>query len=609
MNYIQNYSIAIIGSGPSGISVAIELSKLFKNANLENYEIHIFEKSDSLCKTILRTGNGRCNFSNKRIDSQKYHNAQFVSKFLDFGYFNTSNFLDDLGLVSIEKENGFLFPLSNSAKTVRHVLLHAIQNNPNIYVHLNFEINDMQELSNFDYVIFSTGSALKANLLPKDVDFNNFIGLLCPIECNEKDIKKLGHLRAKCNLKLLRDNIIIFQEKGEVQFREYGISGIVCFNASRYIKNGDIIELDFLDVYDSIDFPNKIENKIKNGIFPSNDLTNSNDIRDMLHNSLIGITDNSLIDVITNRILNKFSYSNSNTLETENIANTLINEIRHFKLTFSKLHDDNKTIQIYRGGVDVNSINPVNMQIITSDQNRTYFACGDAIDVDGPCGGYNLNWAFSTGIRCAIGIFDDICKHEITNKNTNDLDFLDEKEALYLLKQGKAIIVQTDTVMGTSASVDYCDTNKLVNGIKQAPHSKPVALLASNVEQVKKFVDNIPDYALSFIKEEWPGGLTLIFNANNQCDKSITSNKNTIAFRIPAYKPLLDLIDKLGSPLATSSANLFSKASAFSVIALDQKIINNTNGIFLGDECGLNASYGIASTIIDCTNDEPIFIR
>ena len=244
-------SIAIVGGGPSGLSAAIATSRIFEGKD-KNCQIVIFDETSKVGKTILRTGNGRCNITNSRLDINKFFNSDFVSSFFEKdenGIVKNNpviNFCKSIGLELIAKQTGEVFPFSNSAKTVRDAFQRAL--NPKfVKTVLNEKISSLSQLSEFDQIIVSTGSSLfEMSEFTKLV--KPFGGILCPIICVERDLKDIDGLRVRCNVKLYRKDRCIFEENGEVLFRKYGLSGIVIFNASRFAKKEDKIVLDFSNV-------------------------------------------------------------------------------------------------------------------------------------------------------------------------------------------------------------------------------------------------------------------------------------------------------------------------------------------------------------------------
>lgn len=339
--------IAVIGGGPAGLAAAV-------TAFHEGADVTVVEKGKESGRTILRTGNGRCNFSNLNIDIDKYYNADFVRQATLAWDFNTCAFLEHYGLIWVANEQGMCFPLSNRAESVLWVLRD------------HFDFSEMHEVTNtdtfdtsgFDAVVYAMGNTWPGA---------KFTPVLCPIEVLEKDeLKYLDGCRVKCGVKVVRSGEVIFEEAGEVQFRKYGLSGIVIFNASRYAQPGDKIQLDFthfVQNWSKAMFEDRVEN------FGSD-----------LHYFFSGFVSEDIGYLIFHRL--------SSLDDDDELYNTLTK----FEFTVDKLHDDPKTVQVMRGGIPVDEIDPVRMH-----WKDNIYVAGEMVDVDGPCGGYNLDWAFRSG--------------------------------------------------------------------------------------------------------------------------------------------------------------------------------------------------------------------
>ena len=371
--------LAIIGSGPAGITAAISASHFAG----DDVEIHIFEQKRELCKTILATGNGRCNFSNVAIDVEKYHNADFVREFNSHKQAGESvcEILTSLGLEITTNDAGLMFPASMKASSVRDVLLNAF-NKTDVKVHFNEEAWYGDCFHGFDLGIIASGHHTFYN----GVDWWGYEKKLCPIVTHD-DVSVADNVRSKVKLTLLRDDNVIFEEAGEVQFRKYGISGIVAFNASRYAEKYDIIRLDFTE-------PCLIgDNKKEHFRHRFEDYLTTNPYS-LIPNPLDLFFKGFLHDHVAKLIIDRMNGNNS--------FDKLYNLITSFELKVNGLLDDDKLFQVCRGGIMVNRISPETLKVDFEDD-WSYpcdlHICGEAIDVDGPCGGYNLTWAFESGWR------------------------------------------------------------------------------------------------------------------------------------------------------------------------------------------------------------------
>jgi len=141
-------------------------------------------------------------------------------------------------------------------------------------------------------------------------------------------------------------------------------------------------------------------------------------------------------------------------------------------------------------------------------------------------------------------------------------------------KNGNIGIFPTDTVYGIGC--DCFNTNGIDNlyKVKLRNYNKPINVLVSNIEMVKKLVKNINPIEQKLMETFWPGSLTIVFNKSKIIPDLLTSNLNTVGIRMPNNKICLDLIKKLGCPIATSSANIADESPA---ICVNDKLITDFN--------------------------------
>lgn len=185
------------------------------------------------------------------------------------------------------------------------------------------------------------------------------------------------------------------------------------------------------------------------------------------------------------------------------------------------------------------------------------------------------------------------------------MEFSTIEKAAASLKTGEAVIFPTDTVYGLGVLPSAADSPSLLFELKERPQDKPVAWLVGRVEDLARYGENIPEYALDLAKKHWPGALTLIVNASAQVPSAYSSDANTIGLRMPNSATALQLIELAGAPLATTSANISGKPAPACAGDLDQELCNRVACIVYGNEC----EVGIASTVVDCTGDEPVVLR
>lgn len=177
--------------------------------------------------------------------------------------------------------------------------------------------------------------------------------------------------------------------------------------------------------------------------------------------------------------------------------------------------------------------------------------------------------------------------------------------AVAILKNGGIGIFPTDTVYGLGCDCLNIDAINKLYISKNREFNKPINILVSNINMINKFVKNINHIEQKLIEYFWPGALTIIFDKTNLISNLLTSNLSTIGIRMPNNKICLELIEKYGSPLATTSANLSDETPALSVNDKLKQDFNNTVD-FIIDSGELN---GTPSTIVRVDNNEIIILR
>ena len=372
--------IAIIGGGASGLFCGALLNTI-------NAEIHLFEKNNKLGKKILASGNGKCNFTNLNDYKDKYSN-EFAENIINkFSPNMTINEFEKMGLVYKSDDQGRCYPVSENASSVLDCLKGKLSN---IRIRLESAIDKIEIVDNkwkvyfnndvevFDYVICSSGS-LASNLgsekaydyLKKlDINISELNSSLTPVIVKE-NVKMLSGVRVKCNVKLLNNkNDLVYEENGELLFKDNGVSGIAVFNCTHYInrKKDDKYKL-------IVDVSNGLSEEYLISYFKRKD-----------ENSLFkGFLNDKIGDYIKNNIEIK---KNMN----EDVILRLVKKIKNLEFNVVSLYPL-KEGQVCSGGVLVDQVDE-NLRLI---KYPSIYIAGELLDVDGLCGGYNLQFAWSCG--------------------------------------------------------------------------------------------------------------------------------------------------------------------------------------------------------------------
>jgi len=215
-----------------------------------------------------------------------------------------------------------------------------------------------------------------------------------------------------------------------------------------------------------------------------------------------------------------------------------------------------------------------------------------------PCGegcGYagGIMSAAADGLRVASALAKMMNLARYLRGATKD-DFGLAAEAL---RQGKAVIVPTDTVYGIGVSVEHAASPETIYDLKGRDHGKPIAWLVGSPADLEKYGKDVSKAARELADKHWPGALTLVVKASDAVPAAFASEEGTIGLRMPAHPAVLDLIDRVGSPLAVSSANVSGKEASSSFEDLDEQLVSKT-AVALRDD---GPCHSQASTVVDCT--------
>ena len=367
--------ILVVGAGASGIVAAINYKR-----NHRSDEVIVIERLDSSLKKLLASGNGKCNLGNTNIDFSLYNNPSFAKKIID-GY----DYKKFFSSISIETKSfgGLAYPVSESAVSVKEALLNSAKNLgisvKNAEKLVDFEVKEKIEITTdkAKYLVDklylagglksspklgSDGSVLDI-LLKHGYKVNSPQAGLCPLYTKEKT-KLVDGIRVKSTVSLYQNNKLIHKEDGEVLFKEHGLSGIVIFNTMSIIARD----------------PNKTY-KICLDLLP--DFSN-----EYLKNYRKSHKFSELLLAFINPKISKYL---SERFKSEN---EIFDSLKNLEFTFDKSYGFDFS-QVSVGGIDVSEVD----ENLMSKREKNVYIIGELIDIDGPCGGYNLTWAFASAIK------------------------------------------------------------------------------------------------------------------------------------------------------------------------------------------------------------------
>lgn len=392
--------IGIIGAGASGMAAAL--------AAAENPEVEVLvlERQSRVGRKLLATGNGRCNLTNLHALEGGYHgeSPDFSKEALTrFSPEETLAWFRSLGLYTVAEPSGRVYPYSDQANSVVDVLRLAMDK-PNITLVTGFTVEKIRrepegftlssrEDSYFCHKVIVACGGLAGSKLGGTMSGYQLLGklghrstrlrpALVQIKCGWGGVVGLKGVRANCHVKIFRDEALFAQSTGELQFTEMGLSGPVIFEISRDVcfgKGDWEARLDFLPEMSPAELEAMLlERQQRN--FPMEEL-----LTGILHNRL-------------GRVLTKaagIGGRQAGDLTREEIAQ-VCRTVKAFAIPLTEpLGMD--SAQVTAGGVLTENFDPQTME---SRLVPGLYACGEVLDVDGDCGGYNLQWAWSSG-RCA----------------------------------------------------------------------------------------------------------------------------------------------------------------------------------------------------------------
>ena len=399
--------VLVIGAGASGLTAAIMASRY-------GSVVTVLEKNKQNGKKIIVSGSGRCNYFNDDFNIKHYHseNINILSNIINEENKNkVLDFMKSIGVVE-RIENGYYYPYSNQSISVLSALeREAKKLNVNIvnnsfvtsikYDNNLFVVTTDDETYTANKLILATGSnayykdLVNTYELAKSLDLNiiDVKPALVQLIVNNSITKKWAGVRCKVKLDLYEDNIFIKQEKGEVTLTDYGISGICALNLSGIIKRG----------------LSKHKYNIKINFVP-NIASNPEDMIKYLDNYSKIINDRLVIELLDNLI----NYKLGNIL-VSNLVNKKYNDLKkHEKeliatnlTSFNVLINDTKEFndaQVSSGGVDLEEID---IKTFESHKIKNLYIIGELLDVYGDCGGYNLGFAWLSGIIAGSSVNND----------------------------------------------------------------------------------------------------------------------------------------------------------------------------------------------------------
>ncbi|MBQ9069664.1 MAG: NAD(P)/FAD-dependent oxidoreductase [Eggerthellaceae bacterium] len=449
--------IAIVGGGASGLAAAIAAARTASGAG-RSVSVAVLEASERVGRSILKTGNGRCNFSNEHVADGRmlfdYHNAAFFREVL--GTLCNQNavsagteveglpdarivgeqggtrpdpvldFFEGLGLEWRQEAEGRRYPLANKASVVLDVLraeaarlgvkeacgcpVRAVEPPREEGALFTLCLEDGVFWRAKVVVVACGGEAIGRIELPSgasggnglEVDVAPLVALpaspvLGPLRCSDESCRltrELDNIRVRCTVSLFRPQdasdsrelVLVRAEPGEMLFRAYGVSGICVFDLSRAAQPGDTLSIDLLDpLVPRIQARGYLERRRDQLLALYDSLDCARFLRGLV---LPRVAD----------VLLKYAGLQDGDALDDAALDSLESALTMLSLEVVGVGAPDQC-QVRRGGLSVASFDPATMEACALPG---LFACGEALDVDGPCGGYNLHWAWASGLVASM---------------------------------------------------------------------------------------------------------------------------------------------------------------------------------------------------------------
>ncbi len=390
--------IGVIGGGASGMAAALAAAENPK------VQVLVFERQARVGKKLGATGNGRCNLTNLHASEGGYHGAcpDFAKQAIDaFPPEATLAWFRSLGLFTVAEDSGRVYPYSDQANSVVDVLRFAMEKE-NIQLFTGFEVSKIKKTEDGFYVengeegflcdrlILACGG-LAGTKLGGSMSGYKLLGklghkcsklrpTLVQIKSDWNGIAALKGVRANCHVQILRNGLLHSESCGELQLTEMGVSGPVIFEISRDVcqeKGNWSCRMDFLPEISDKEICRELRRRRETLLTVEELFTG------IIHNRL-------------GRVLTKMA-GISTGHRIRDLTDAELKEAAHIVKNFEiRLTEPlgMDSAQVTAGGILTEEFDETTME---SRLLPGLYACGEVLDIDGDCGGYNLQWAWSSG--------------------------------------------------------------------------------------------------------------------------------------------------------------------------------------------------------------------
>ena len=390
--------VIVIGGGASGMMAALTAAE-------NGRSVVLLERQSRVGRKLLATGNGRCNLTNYNVSPARYHgeDSGFCAHALrTFDVGATLQYFASLGLLTVSEDSGRVYPMSNMAGSVLDVLRYALER-PGIRVCTGqavtavkriaegFTVRTEAEVFAARKVILAAGGAAGSKVggvmdgyrLAKMLGHHRtaLYPSLVQLRTDPTYPRALKGVKAECGIAILRGGERVAENRGEVLFTEYGVSGPAIFDISRAVSTGGeglVCALDF--------FPDWETREVLDWLRLRRETMGAHEASTLL----VGSCHTRLGQMLCKAA----GFTNQPAVSlTDDDLRRIAAQATGFTLPITGTCGFDQA-QVTAGGLQTGEFDPRTMQ---SRLVPGLYACGEVLDVDGDCGGFNLQWAWSSG--------------------------------------------------------------------------------------------------------------------------------------------------------------------------------------------------------------------
>ena len=390
-------NVCVIGGGAAGMLAALTAAE-------NGHRVLLLERQSRVGRKLLATGNGRCNLSNYHVSPAHYHGGAGFCDFAlsQFDVGETLQYFASLGLLTVSEASGRIYPMSNMAGSVLDVLRYALER-PEIDLQTGqtvtavrkmpegFSVKTETDTFSAQRLILAAGGAAGSKVgggmdgyrLAKSLGHHRtaLYPSLVQLKTDPTYPRALKGVKAQCGISICRGSQVLARNSGEVLFTEYGVSGPAIFDLSRSVSAGGSDLTCLLNF-----FPDWEEAEVLHWLSQRQAAMAAHEASTLLTGSCH--------TRLGQMICKSAGFTNQRAAGlTRDDLRRIARQATHFALPITGTCSFDQA-QVTAGGLDTSEFDPRTLQ---SRLVPGLYACGELLDIDGDCGGYNLQWAWSSG--------------------------------------------------------------------------------------------------------------------------------------------------------------------------------------------------------------------